>query len=196
MPTTGGGDLLLTDAVRNRDVEAVIRRLGQTTFDSAAEDTCRAFGMAAAWGLAEVVQLLLDAGVSPNCHDEHGVTALMLAARAGQPHMAKLLVQRGADLEARDELGQTPLFYAVQGGSVELAAVLLELGADPLVRDRKGRSPLYYAKRRPLINFNIPDWVPLIGGIYVFGLTYRIRRRSHMIEILDNAGRMRSEGRA
>lgn len=187
MSTTGGGEWLLTRAVHNKDSETVKRLVAEGAFDSEGEDTCRAFGIAAAWGLIDVIELLLDAGVSPDCHDEHQVTALMLAARAGQPRTSRLLVRRGAGLETQDVLGRTPLIYSVQGGCVESTTVLLESGANPLVRDRKGRSPLYYARRRPLLNFEIPKWVPLVGGFSVFGLTYRLRGSSALIEILEKA---------
>lgn len=189
-----GGQATLTDAVQNRDFEALRRRLAEGTFDPAGDDVCRALGLAAACGLPEIVDTLLDVGVSANRRDEHGVTALMLAARAGQTHISRVLVQRGADLEARDILGQTPLFYAVEEGLVGSAAALLELGADPLARDRKGKTALYYARRRPLLNFEIPDWVPLVGGLFVFGLTYRFKGTSQLIEILENASRESSAG--
>ena len=51
---------------------------------------------------AQVVQMLLDAGVSPNDLDENGQTPLMLAADGGlRPDLVELLLGRGADPNLR-----------------------------------------------------------------------------------------------
>lgn len=57
----------------------------------------------------EVVELLLDLGVSPGITDPHsGTTALHVAASANALRSAELLLERGADVDARDSAYDSP----------------------------------------------------------------------------------------
>jgi len=77
--------------------------------------------MVAAYGTAEAVQLLIDAGADLNVQEEEGRTALMLAAQdcdskdcnsKSSIEAVKVLLQAGADLSIRSKDGRTALMLA------------------------------------------------------------------------------------
>lgn len=59
--------------------------------------------------VAEMVALVLDAGVDVNAADRGGDTALHLAAAKGFTRVARALVDHGAALSPKNHRGQTPL---------------------------------------------------------------------------------------
>ena len=89
-----------------------------------------AFGLAAQFGQAEIVRLLLDAGEDPNrynpvgCHSHS--TPLHQAAAAGHLEVVRLLVERGARMDMKDILWHgTPAGWAKYEGKKEVEAFLL-----------------------------------------------------------------------
>jgi hypothetical protein len=88
-----------------------------------------ALALAAQLGHADVVQLLLDAGVdpdryNPSGHHDHS-TALHQAALAGHDEVVRLLVERGARLDIEDSIYHaTPLGWAEYSGREATAAYL------------------------------------------------------------------------
>jgi len=95
---------------------------------------------------AEIVQLLLDAGVNVHAISNAGFTALHFVRSAA---VAQLLLQVGSSAIHRDNDDyQTPLHCACEYGRLEVAKVLLDaMGSSRLVRqnDRKGGTPLHWA---------------------------------------------------
>jgi ankyrin repeat protein len=73
------------------------------------------------YGIVEVVQALLDTGLST----EKKNNFLFKAAQVGQAEVVKLLLVNGADSYIRDEYGQTPLQRAIRFGSIEVIKLLL-----------------------------------------------------------------------
>lgn len=66
---------------------------------------------------ADVLALLLDAGVSPDVGDHHGIRALHMAAAMGAETCARVLIERGADVDARDSRYHgSPLTWAAHYG--------------------------------------------------------------------------------
>lgn len=81
---------------------------------------------AAARDRTEVVQMLLDLGVSPDLHNAGGMRPLHAAAFNGAVHVLTLLIDRGAEIDPVDaHYGTTPIAWAFWGGqrkSVDLLA--------------------------------------------------------------------------
>lgn len=102
----------------------------------AADDTARrqAMALAAQLGHADVVALLLDAGVPSDRFNPDGfhshATPLHHAALHGHADVVRVMIDRGARLDVRDTIyDATPLGWAVHGGQMEMAAYLRERGA-------------------------------------------------------------------
>lgn len=101
------------------------------------EDRHLAFALAAQFGHAEIVRLLLDAGENPDRYNPGGAhshsTPLHQAAFAGHLEVVKLLVEHGARLDLEDVLWcGTPAGWAAYGGKTEVEAFL---------RDAERRNP-------------------------------------------------------
>jgi len=54
------------------------------------------------------VNLLLDAGITPDARNANQQTALMSAALLGSSDIARALIDAGADVNARTDQGETP----------------------------------------------------------------------------------------
>jgi Ankyrin repeats (3 copies) len=99
-------------------------------------DRHRALALAAHLGHAEIVSLLLQAGVDPDRYNppglhEHG-TPLHHAALAGHLAAVRVLVEHGARLDLKDKLWQaTPLGWAAHGKQDQVVAYLRALYSDP-----------------------------------------------------------------
>ena len=89
----------------------------------------RSLGLAADWGLWNVVKLLLEGEVDVNIQTGYG-SVLQAAARTGELEIVESLIERGADVNAPGGLDGNALQTAVAGGHLRVAEVLLEHGAD------------------------------------------------------------------
>ncbi|MGI9012848.1 MAG: ankyrin repeat domain-containing protein [Phycisphaerales bacterium] len=99
-------------------------------------------------GNAEIVRLLLDAGVDVNAADRFKRTALFWAARSGDSERIAMLIEHGADLSVRGPYDETALISAARSGKLENVRTILE-AAPYLVNelDQKGQSVLNHAKQ-------------------------------------------------
>jgi len=84
----------------------------------------------------DVVELFIEAGMSPNVMAANG-SPLVTAAATGNLEIAKLLLEKGADIniKSKDKGNLTPLFAAILGNGKEkekqdTVKFLLEKGAD------------------------------------------------------------------
>ena len=108
---------------------------------------------AASFGHAQIVQLLLDAGIEAGMplgssffgHDCEEWGALHFAAQDGHSEVAKLLLERGADKDLGDSDGLTALHLAASRGHAEVVKVLLEAGADKNAAKDGGKTALHLA---------------------------------------------------
>lgn len=94
-----------------------------------------ALALAAQYGHAEIVRLLLDAGEDPNRFNPVGAhshsTPLHQAAGTGHLDVVKLLIERGANPNTKDILfGGTPAGWAKYAGREEVEKYLRERGSD------------------------------------------------------------------
>jgi TonB family protein len=87
-------------------------------------------------GHDEIVEMLLQAGASPNLQNQAGETALHLAARRGRTASARLLLRAGADFGLRDSEGRTPLYRAIERRRADIIEMLQAAAV------AKGRGPM------------------------------------------------------
>jgi ankyrin repeat protein len=108
-------------------------------------DGFTALHLAAFFGHAETVRLLLDGGADPNAVGTSAqigpVQPLHSAAATGRLECARLLLAHGADVNARQGGGFTALHAAAASSDAELARLLLAAGADATAKTDDGREP-------------------------------------------------------
>ena len=131
----------LTEALKSRDV-AKVRSLLAAGAD--ANEKVRGdypLNIAATYGPAEMVTLLLDAGAVLEQPGRDGMHPLHNAVFAGRTEIVALLIRRGAAVDARERRGRTPLysFACTSGSDIEIARMLLAAGADPKIEDDEYR---------------------------------------------------------
>jgi ankyrin repeat protein len=91
-----------------RDVERILSSGGDA--DTVTVDGTPALMVAALYGGADIVELLLKRGANPNRTDAAGATALMWAAH--DPDKVRVLLAHGGDVTVRSKSGRTPLLVA------------------------------------------------------------------------------------
>jgi serine/threonine-protein phosphatase 6 regulatory ankyrin repeat subunit A/serine/threonine-protein phosphatase 6 regulatory ankyrin repeat subunit B len=106
--------------------------------------------IAATYGPAEMVTILLEAGAGIEQPGRDGLQPLHNAVILGHKDIVALLMQKGAIVDAKDRLGRTPLinFAARGGGEIEIPKMLLAAGADPDIesaKDDENRTVLDFA---------------------------------------------------
>ena len=128
----------ICSAITTGDVNAVRQQLSGTTTDCGGDSFLYT---AIINRQAEVVRILLEAGVDPNAKDDNGNPVLRKAVSWGLVEIVRLLVNAGADVNIVDTWGAPLLHTAVDEGETDLVRTLLEAGADANARDKGGTSP-------------------------------------------------------
>ncbi|KAJ5412956.1 hypothetical protein N7465_005261 [Penicillium sp. CMV-2018d] len=102
--------------------------------------------LAAKYGWAEVVLVLLELRSEPDFQDAAGRTPLSYAAEKGNVGVVRELVDWGSFPNSEDNEHRTPLSYASGAGSYMVTELLLrDSRVSPDNRDKKGRTPLSWA---------------------------------------------------
>ncbi|KAI9777066.1 MAG: hypothetical protein M1839_009117 [Geoglossum umbratile] len=104
-----------------------------------------ALPLAASFGLAETVKLLLEKGADIEAEDSSGQRALHTAAFFEHSEVVKVLLDNGVDIEARDSSSRTALHRASFPGRIEVVRLLLENGVDIEAKDSNSRTALHIA---------------------------------------------------
>lgn len=96
---------------------------------------------------AEVLQLFLEAGMSPNAVTGSGMNTLMILILNGTDKAevvkcAQLLIKFGVNVNSVDRRGQNSLHYAVGRSNPALVKTLIDAGADVNAEDLSGMSVL------------------------------------------------------
>ena len=96
-------------------------------------------------GKADVVELFLAAGMSPNVKDGQTWSPLMHAAEKGHVEVVQVLIDGGADVNQTDRPGNTALTWAAGEGQVAVVKLLLANGAEVNAKNESGKGPIAQA---------------------------------------------------
>ena len=134
----------LTEAVKVRDVAQVSNLLAAG--DDVHERVQRDYpiNVAASFGPAEMVSVLLKAGARIEQPGRDGLRPLHNAVISGHADIVALLIRKGAEVNAKDKKDRSPLIYfaAFDLKDLEIARTLLAAGADPKIVD-EGRETAF-----------------------------------------------------
>jgi uncharacterized protein len=98
-------------------------------------------GVAAWYGGAKIVDILLRQGAEVDARDGAGATPLLLAAsNAPDIETIQLLLRAGADIHAIDAEGNNALMLAAWNMNEETVQLFLKLGLDPCSRNNESES--------------------------------------------------------
>lgn len=135
----------LLTAIRNDDLDEVVRLLGQGSDPNELAYTRETpLMLAAIRGHVEIADRLLAHGADIDAADIEAQTALIYAVRFHRQKVAELLLERGAD----PSLNDWRVFHeAVEARAIPLVQRLLNMGADPNHQVRDQLTPLMRAAR-------------------------------------------------
>lgn len=110
--------------------------------DATAPDGHIPLGLAAFFGRASTVRLLLAHGADPAVasSNEMKVQPLHAAVAGRNAECVQAILDAGADPDARQQVGYTPLMGAASAGRDDLADLLLARGADPSLQSEDGKT--------------------------------------------------------
>ncbi len=147
LPCAGAGTVDLIEAIKDHNRPRVIALLkAHVDVKAAQPDGATALAWAAYLDEADVVDLLMKAGATPNTTDQYGETPLTLAAATGDAAVMAKLVAAGADATAARWNGETALMVAARAGTLPGVKLLLEHGAKiDAAETRKGQNALMWA---------------------------------------------------
>lgn len=117
-------------AGKDRYVKRLVRKVEDL---NAIDDSRQAtlIGVAATLGLANIVDILADAGADVNAQGADGATPLLIASFFGRAETVKVLLEHGADKSIANNDGTTPLVAAnADMALVDYIAGLLNLELD------------------------------------------------------------------
>ncbi|GAB4820862.1 hypothetical protein N2152v2_007908 [Parachlorella kessleri] len=124
--------------------------------DTLGPDSDTALHLAALYGHADCVRLLLDHGATASVRDEDGGVALHDAAAGGYTNICLMLLDADAAcVNMRDDEGDTPLHNAARGGHEEVARLLVARGADATLKNEEALA-LLMGFTVPLQEFKTP----------------------------------------
>lgn len=98
----------------------------------------------------ELLQAMMDSGLSPNPCNQFGESVVHMVCRRGDYKLLKILVNAGCSLQVTDDFGRTPLHDACWTAEPSFDCVELILNHDARllhIVDCRGSSPLSYVKR-------------------------------------------------
>ncbi len=101
-------------------------------------------GLAAFFGNAEAVKVLLDHGAAVDSQDSSRFanTPLDAAVAANHADVVRVLLAAGAHVNVRDSADYTPLHKAAANGNADIVRLLLERGADVAAVRKGAGTPL------------------------------------------------------
>lgn len=110
--------------------------------DAENDSSLRPLQSACSWSEPELVEILLDSGISDiNDSDVDGLTALHAAASTGSTACVRLLISHTANMGLESKDGRSALHVAAQNGHKDTIEALVVSGANLSDGDRHGRTP-------------------------------------------------------
>ncbi|XP_061675172.1 inversin isoform X2 [Syngnathoides biaculeatus] len=121
--------------------------VGSARVDLVDVDGHTALHWAALGGNAEVCQILMENGISPNVQDQAGRTPLQCAAYGGYITCMAVLMEKQADPNIQDKEGRTALHWSCNNGYLDAVKLLLGYSAFPnhMEHTEERYTPLDYA---------------------------------------------------
>ena len=96
-------------------------------------------------GYLDIVNSLLEQGVSPNICDDNGESLIIKAAENGHHELLKKLVECQADVNCRNASSFPLIAILAKDGHAELVKLVLDAGADVNLASSGGLTALYQA---------------------------------------------------
>ena len=151
-----------------------------------------ALSEAAKRGDAEMLSLMLQAGLDPNGDTNIASfplpTPLQAAAEKGHADIVRMLLAADADANAKGDNGETALHTAAEYNRTEIAPLLLAAGANVSAKDRRGRTPLHTAARHEALDI-VPLLLEAAAGLCGYGpLPFYSSARDECVLYEDCAG--------
>jgi uncharacterized protein len=149
-----GASMSLAEACAAGEVERVEQLLedGKATIDGYSGDGWTPLHLAAFFGHARIVELLLANGADTTARsiNSNGNTPLHAALAGNHKFVAGLLLGHGADINAADAAGWRPLHIAAANNNIDAMKALIAEGADVHAPNREGKSALALAQEKNL----------------------------------------------
>lgn len=148
-------NLLLLDAVQNKDEAAVRRLLDEGgSFGAKNLDGRTLLHLAVLNDHASMIQLLFEKGADTEAADVDGFKPLHLAVKLGNVLLVELLLKLNANVESVNvKSGKTAFYTAIESGQRFMSELLLEKGADIDASLHNGYTALFCA----VIGDTIPE---------------------------------------
>ncbi|WP_138380790.1 ankyrin repeat domain-containing protein [Luteithermobacter gelatinilyticus] len=141
-------DLFDLAALGMNDLLDVLLKDQRVDVNMFAGDGFTALHLAAFFGQAETVDLLLARGADPNAMAPNGsaLCPLHSAVASGQTDIVKALLVAGADPDAQQDGGYTALMSSAHQGHEDIVRVLLDHGANKEIIAADGRKASDFAR--------------------------------------------------
>ncbi len=99
---------------------------------------------------ADIVKLMISAGINPNSKNSEGRPAIVAAANRGSLQAVEILIKSGADINLGDKKGDTAIMKATYRSELAVIAILVRHGADIDLKNNEGSSAYLYAEKKGL----------------------------------------------
>lgn len=136
----------LADLAERKDWSGLEKQLHSGDFNATPQpDGTTALHWATLHADARILNLLLQAGLSPGATNRYGIFPLHLACRLGSTGKAEMLLKAGARIQDSLPGGETPLMTAARTGIPDLVHLLLRHGAEIEAQEAQGQTAIMWA---------------------------------------------------
>ena len=141
-------DIRLAKAIQNNDINDLIRLLDSGADPNAGvrEPEGNSLHIAAYYGNAACLKILIDRGGNVKLLDNNSETPLYYAAKHGHTECIKLLLESGIDIESRGWMQKrSALHWTALNGHSDSTGLLIAKGANVNAHDYRIHTPLHLA---------------------------------------------------